>query len=78
MSWLKETCGSSIHKFRFMASSLDALSKNLGSDQCMNMNKYYKGVQFELLRKKGVYPYEWTHIERLINGEFPPKEAFLF
>jgi len=44
-----------------MASSLDALSKNLGSDQCMNMNKYYKGEQFELLRKKGVYP--WVNIE---------------
>ena len=43
-----------IDSFRFMASSFDTLSKNLGSDQCMNMNKYYKGEQFELLRKKGV------------------------
>jgi len=60
-----------------MASSLDALSKNLGSAQCMNMNKYYyKGEQFELLRKKGVYPYESTNIERLSDGELPPKEAF--
>jgi len=65
-----------IDSFRFMASSFDTLSKNLGSDQCMNMNKYYKGEQFELLRKKWVYPYEWTDIERLSDGELPPKEAF--
>jgi len=65
-----------IDSFRFMASSLDALSKYLGSDQWMNISKYYKGVQFELLRKKGVYPYEWTNIERLSDGKLPPKEAF--
>ena len=59
-----------------MASNLDALSKTLGSDQCMNMNKYYNGEQFELLLKKGVYPYEWINIERLSDGELPPKEAF--
>jgi len=59
-----------------MASSVDALSKILGSDQCMNMSKYYKGEQFELLRKKRVYPYEWTNIERLSDGERAPKEAF--
>jgi len=45
-----------IHSFRFMASSSDALSEDLGSDQFTNMKKYYKGEQFELLRKKGVYP----------------------
>jgi len=42
----------------------------------MNMNKYYKGEQFELLRKKGVYPYEWINIEIQRDGELPPKEAF--
>jgi len=65
-----------IDSFRFMASSLDAPSKNLGSDQCMNMNKYYKGEHFELLRKKGVYLYEATNIERLSDGDLRPKEAF--
>jgi len=65
-----------VDSFRFMASSLDALSKNLGSDECMNMNKFYKGEQFELLRKKGVYPYEWTNIERLSDGERAPKAFY--
>jgi len=65
-----------IDSFRFMASSLDALSKNLDAEQCVNMNKYYKGKEFELLQKKGVYPYEWTNFERLSYGELPPKEAF--
>jgi Recombination endonuclease VII len=49
-----------IDSFRFMASSLDALSKNLTDEQCKNTQKYYSGEQFKLLRKKGVYPYEWT------------------
>ena len=40
------------------------------------MNKYIKGKKFQLLRKKGVYPYEWTNFERLSNSELPPKEAF--
>ena len=65
-----------IDSFRFMASSLDALSKNLSSDQYVNMNKYYRDEQFELLRKKCIYPYKWATFERLRTGELPPKEAF--
>ena len=63
--------------FKFMASSLDSLSKNLNDDQCKNLRKYYtKEEQFKLLRKKGVYPYEWTAYERLNDTELPPKEKF--
>src|SRR5271165_4994152 len=48
-----------IDSFRFMASSLDALSKNLHKDQCKNLNQFYSGKQRDLLLRKGVYPYEY-------------------
>jgi len=36
-----------IDSFRFMASSLDSLSKNLHRDQCKNLDKRYSGKQFD-------------------------------
>ena len=66
-----------LDSFRFMASSLDALSKNLTDEQCCEMAKHYSGEKFQLLRKKGVYPYEYMDsIERLSESKLPPKEAF--
>jgi len=66
-----------LDSFRFMASSLDALSKNLKDEQCCETAKHYGGEQFQLLRKKGVYPYEYMDsIERLSETKLPPKEAF--
>lgn len=66
-----------IDSFRFMASSLDALSKNLKDEQCCETAKVYSGEKFQLLRKKGVYPYEYMDsIERLAETQLPPKEAF--
>src|SRR5271157_3498339 len=47
-----------IDSFKFMASSLDALSTNLNKDQCKNLNRFYCGKQRDLLLRKGVYPYE--------------------
>src|SRR5271169_5740138 len=66
-----------IDSFRFMASSLDALSKNLQQDQCKNLNHFYCGKQRDLLLRKGVYPYEYIDsIDRLSETELPPKSAF--
>ena len=59
-----------------MPSSLDALSNNLTDDQYKNTNRYYSGEHFKLLRKKGVYPYEWTNFERLSATELPSKNEF--
>ena len=60
-----------------MASSLDALLKNLNKDQCKNLNKFYSDKQFDLLLRKGVYPYDYMDsIERLSETELPPKSAF--
>src|SRR5688572_24941069 len=42
-----------IDSFRFMPSSLDALSRNLSKDQCKNISKHYSGNQLDFLLRKG-------------------------
>jgi len=60
-----------------MASSFDALSKNLHKDQCENLNKFYSGKQRDLLLTKGVYPYDYvSSINILAETQLPPKSAF--
>ena len=64
-----------LDSFRFMSSSLDELSGNL--KHCPNLSKHYSGTQYELLRQKGVYPYEYVDsVTKLNDTELPPKEAF--
>jgi len=66
-----------IDSFRFMPSSLEALSNNLTDDQCCELAKEYSGEQFQLIRKKGVYPYDYMDsIEKLNETKLPPKAAF--
>ena len=47
-----------IDSFKFMASSLDALCKNLSREQFREMNKVFEG-DIDLLIRKGVYPYDY-------------------
>ena len=62
---------------KFMASSLDKLSSNLDKEQFTNLNSMYKGEQLELLKRKGVYPYDYVdRLDRLSETQLPPKEAF--
>ena len=66
-----------IDSFRFMASSLDTLSKNLSKEQCKNINNKYSGKKLDLLLRKGVYPYDYvSSLERLDETNLPPKEVF--
>ncbi|XP_065639641.1 uncharacterized protein LOC136072363 [Hydra vulgaris] len=63
--------------FRFMAASLNSLTKNLSKDQCKNISIYYSGNELNLLLRKGVYPYEWVDsIDKLNETQLPPKESF--
>ena len=60
-----------------MATSLDALSKNLSVDQCTNLGAMYSGKHFDLLRRKGVFPYEYIDsVDQLNEEPLPPKAAF--
>jgi len=66
-----------IDSFKFMASSLDTLSRNLHKDQCKNLNKFYSGKWRDLLLRKGVYPYDYAgSINVLSKTQLPPKFAF--
>ena len=67
-----------IDSCRFMASSLDKLASNLDDDQCRNLRQFFDDEeQFRLMRRKGVYPYEYVDSwEKFEETELPPKEAF--
>ena len=62
----------------FMASSLDKLASNLDEDQCKHLREFYKEDEvFRLMRRKGVYPYEymdeWNKFE---ETSLPSKDTF--
>jgi hypothetical protein len=66
-----------IDSFRFMPSSLDALTKNLTKEQCKNIGSKYSGKQLDLLLRKGVYPYDYVDcIAKLEETSLPPKDSF--
>jgi hypothetical protein len=68
-----------IDGFRFMASSLDALSKNLTKEQCKNIGRRYSGKQLDLLLRKGVYPYDYVDcLAKLDETSLTTKGRFLF
>ena len=49
-----------IDSCRFMASSLGKLASNMEDDQCKHLREFYKEEEvFRLMRRKGVYPYEY-------------------
>ena len=63
---------------RFMVSSLDSLTNNLvkGGQHLMGFEDYTKG-QYELLIRKGVYPYEYViSWDKFEETKLPPKEMF--
>ena len=66
-----------IDSFKFMATSLEKLVNNLPKDDCINLSSYYSGDKFNLLARKGVYPYKYMDsLEKLKETALPPKEAF--
>ena len=67
-----------IHSFKFMSSSLDSSTTNLvRGSQCLFGFEEYTSKQYELLVRKGIYPYEYmSSWDRFEETKFPPKEAF--
>ena len=65
-----------IDSFKFMASSLDALCKNLSWEQFREMNKVFEG-DTNLLIRKGVYPYDYMdNFDKFNETELPPINEF--
>ena len=66
-----------IDSFKFMSTSLESLVNNLPDDAFNNLERYYKGEKLSLVKRKGVYPYEYMDsLERFKENKLPPKEAF--
>ena len=67
-----------IDSFKFVSSSLDSLTANLvrGGQHLFGFEKYTP-KQYELLIKRGIYPYEYmSSWDRFEETKLPPKEAF--
>ena len=66
-----------IDSFKFMSTSLNSLVSNLPEDGFNNLRKYYTGDKLTLLKRKGVYPYEYMDsLERLMENKLPAKKSF--
>ncbi|KAB0802687.1 hypothetical protein PPYR_04873 [Photinus pyralis] len=67
-----------IDSFRFMSSSLEKLSSYLSNDKKTITRSFsLNEVQFNLLTRKGVFPYEYIDSwEKLNETELPPRNAF--
>ena len=66
-----------IDSFKFMSTSLDKLVGNLPEEAFTNLEKYYTGDKLALVKRKGVYPYEYMDsLELFEETKLPPKEAF--
>jgi len=61
-----------------MPTSLDALVRNLDTENCTNLQNFYpEESQFILLKRKGVYFYDHVvSVDQLEEKSLPPKEAF--
>ena len=67
-----------IDSFKFMSSSLDSLTKNLvsGGKKLFEFEDY-SDLQYDLLTRKGVYPYEYINSwDRFEETQLPPINAF--
>ena len=67
-----------IDSFKFMSSSLDSLTKNLvrGGKKLFGFEDYSE-LQYDLLTRNGVYPYEYVSSwDRFIKTQLPPIDAF--
>ena len=65
-----------IDNFKFMASSMDSLSKNLLREQFREMNKVFE-KDTDLLIRKGVYPYDYMDsFDKFNETELPPINEF--
>ena len=67
-----------IDSFKFMSSSLDSLTRNLvsGGKKLFGFEDYSE-LQYDLLTRKGVYPYEYVNSwDRFNETQLPPIDAF--
>ena len=66
-----------IDSYEFLQASLENLVENFSKEKFKILGKAFEGEKFDLVLRKGVFPYEWyDDNERLDETELPPIEAF--
>ena len=61
----------------FMKSSLDKLVKNLGSEDFKYLSEVFSGENLELVKKKGIYPYEYVNsFGKFKESKLPDVDCF--
>ena len=65
-----------LNSFQFMASSLERLAENLPADKFNYTSQEFKGEKLDLMKKKGVYPYDFMEsFQNFDNQQLPPKRG---
>ena len=66
-----------IDSMLFLNSSLDKLAKNLGSEYFKHLSKEFSGEKLELVKQKGIYPYEYfDSFKKFKETNLPVKDKF--
>ena len=65
-----------LDSFQFMSSSLEKLVGNLPKESLKYTSKMFKGIKFDLMIRKGVYPYDYMDSFDKFNSPLPKKEEF--
>lgn len=66
-----------LDSFQFKASSLERLAANLPEEASIYTSKVLKGEKFNLMKQKGVYPYDYMDsVERFNDQQLPSKDEF--
>ena len=66
-----------LDSFQFMSSSLDNLIKNLPDEAFKYTKQGFKNEQFNLMKRKGIYPYDhMDSFEKFNNTQLPNKDEF--
>ena len=67
-----------IDYFQFTPKGLEQLAKTLGDDEFRYLNESYTSDHFGLIRRKGVYPYDYMDsFDRFEETELPSQDAFV-
>ena len=63
-----------IDSFQFLNSSLDSLVKNLNNDYSKYLSQEFHKNKFDLVKRNGFYPYEYTIDFEKVKEQLPSKE----
>ena len=66
-----------LDSLQLMASSLERLADNLPTDKFNYTSQAFKGEKLALMKKKGVYPYDYMDsFQKFGDQQLPPKKEF--